>query len=161
MDFFIIFINTLGMTLGVGSSTYAITFFHQSIADGVIDDTEKRFLHTVYFLLRVGMILLFLSYAAQGYSIAHGLSIPVGTDTLATQATLLAIIFANAVLMEKRFIAMWLGPAIAGASWYGIFFASVLDLYRFPYPTLIVWYIVLIVIFVINLRILRELMTRK
>jgi hypothetical protein len=28
MDFFIIFINTLGMTLGVGSSTYAITFFN-------------------------------------------------------------------------------------------------------------------------------------
>ncbi len=161
MDFFIIFVNTLGMTLGVGSSTYAITFFHQSIADGKIDDIEKRFLHTVYFLLRTGMMLLFVSYAAQGYQVATGLSIPVGTDTLAIQATLLSIIFGNAVLMEKRLIAMWLGPAIAGASWYGIFFAFVLDLYHFSYPILLTWYIALIVIFIIFLRILRELLVKK
>lgn len=161
MDFFIIFINTLGMTLGVGSSTYAITFFHQSIADGVIDDTEKRFLHTVYFLLRAGMILLFLSYVSQGYQIAHGFSIPVGNDTLAAQATFLAIIFANAVLMERRLIAMWLGPAIAGASWYSIFFASVLDMYHFPYSTLISWYCLLIIVFILFLHILRDLMMKK
>ncbi len=161
MDFFIIFINTLGMTLGVGSSTYAITFFHQSIADGVIDDTEKRFLHTVYFLLRAGMILLFLSYAAQGYQITQGFHIPVDTDTLAVQATFLAIIFANAVLMERRLIAMWLGPAIAGASWYSIFFASVLDMYHFPYSTLISWYCLLIIVFILFLHILRDLMMKK
>lgn len=161
MDFFIIFVNTLGMTLGVGSSTYAISFFHQSIADGVIDDTEKRFLHTVYFLLRAGMILLFLGYTAQGYQIWQGMPIPVGTDTLAAQASFLAIIFANAVLMEKRLIAMWLGPAIAGASWYGIFFASVLDLYHFSYPTLVVWYIALVVLFIILLRIIRECMVKQ
>lgn len=161
MDFFIIFVNTLGMTLGVGSSTYAITFFHQSIADGVVDDTEKRFLHTVYFLLRAGMILLFVSYTAQGYQIWQGMPIPVGTDTLAIQSTLLAIIFGNAVLMEKRLIAMWLGPAIAGASWYGIFFAFVLNLYHFSYPILITWYAILIVFFIIFLRILREYMMKK
>jgi hypothetical protein len=161
MDFFIIFINTLGMTLGVGSSTYAITFFHQSIADGVIDDTEKRFLHTVYFLLRAGMILLFLSYTSQGYAIMHGLSIPVGNDTLAAQASFLAIIFGNAVLMDKRLIAMWLGPAIAGASWYSIFFASTLDMYHFPYSLLIDWYCILIILFILILRILRELMMKK
>lgn len=161
MDLLIIFVNTLGMTLGVGSSTYAITFFHQSIADGKIDDTEKRFLHTVYFLLRIGMLLLFVSYATQGYQVWSGIPIPVGTHTLAAQATLLAIIFANAVLMEKRWVPMWLGPAIAGASWYGIFFAFVLDLYHFSYPVLMTWYVILIVIFIIFLRILRELMMKK
>lgn len=161
MDFFITFVNTLGMTLGVGSSTYAIIFFHQSIADGMIDDTEKRFLHTVYFLLHAGMILLFLSYATQGYAIMRGLPLPVNTDTLAIESTLLAIIFGNAVLMEKRLIAMWLGPAIAGASWYGIFLAFVLDLYHFSYPILITWYVVLIILFIIFLRILRECMMKK
>lgn len=161
MDFLIIFVNTLGMTLGVGSSTYAITFFHQSIADGKIDDTEKRFLHTVYFILRMGMILLFLSYATQGYQVWSDIRIPVGRDTLAAQATFLAIIFGNAVLMEKRWVPMWLGPAIAGASWYGIFFAFVLDLYHFSYPVLMTWYIILIVFFIIFLRILREFMIKK
>lgn len=161
MDLLIIFVNTLGMTLGVGSSTYAITFFHQSIADGKIDDTEKRFLHTVYFILRMGMILLFLSYATQGYQVWSDIQVPVGRDTLAAQATFLAIIFGNAILMEKRWVPMWLGPAIAGASWYGIFFAFVLDLYHFSYPVLMTWYVILIVIFIIFLRILRELMMKK
>ncbi len=163
MDFFLVCINTLGMIFGVGSSTYAITFFHQSIADGVIDNTEKRFLRTVYSLLRAGMLFLFVSFAAQGSLIATGSesAILVGRDTLAVQATLLIAIFANALLMDARKIPMWLGPALAGASWYGIFFASVLDMYHFPYPMLMLWYLVLIVIFIILLRIIREYIITK
>jgi hypothetical protein len=161
MDLFILFINTLGLTFGVGSSTYALIFFHQSIADGVIDDTEKRFLHTVYFLLRAGMILLLISYAAQGYQIARGIPILVANDTLATQATLLAVIFANAVLMERRLIAMWLGPAIAGAAWYGTFFAFVIDALHVSYPILLAWYVILVVIFVLILRVVREYMMKR
>jgi hypothetical protein len=161
MDLFILFINTLGLTFGVGSSTYALIFFHQSIADGVIDDTEKRFLHTVYFLLRAGMALLLASYVAQGYQITRGLPIPVGHDTLALQATLLAIIFANAVLMERRLIAMWLGPAIAGAAWYGTFFAFVIDALHFSYPILMTWYVVLVIVFVLILRVVRECLMKR
>jgi hypothetical protein len=66
----------------------------------------------------------------------------------------------NAVLGEAMGT-MWLGPAIAGASWYGIFFAFVLDLYHFSYPVLMTWYAVLIIFFIIFLRILRELMMKK
>lgn len=162
MDFFLLFINTLGTTLGVGSSTYALIFFHQSIMDGVIDDTEKRFLHTVYLLLRAGMFFLFISFATQGYLLAtQSGSILVERNTLATQATLLIVIFINALLMDGRKIPMWLGPALAGASWYGIFFASVLDMYHFSYETLLLWYLVLIVVCILLLRFFRELLPKN
>jgi hypothetical protein len=96
MDLLLSFISTLGLILAVGSSTYAITFFQQSILDGHIDKTEQRFLHTVYFILRLGMTLLALSVLWRMVHLAF-LDMPLSSDqTLWFQFTLLFAININA-----------------------------------------------------------------
>ncbi len=154
-------ISTLGLILAVGSSTYAITFFQQSILDGRIDKTEQRFLHTVYFILRLGMVLLAISVLWRMVHIAL-IDAPLFSDTtLWFQFTLLLIVNVNAILMDRHLIPMWLGPAIAGGSWYGYFFSVALAPFALPYPFLLLSWICLIIIFILFLRILGEFSRKK
>jgi len=154
-------ISTLGLILAVGSSTYAITFFQQSILDGRIDKTEKRFLHTVYFILRLGMLLLVLSVLWRMLLLGFT-DIPLFSDqTLWFQFTLLLAVNINSILMDRHLIPMWLGPAIAGGSWYGYFFSVVLMSFALPYPFLLLSWVCLIVVFILFLRILSEFSRKK
>lgn len=155
MDLFLPFISTLGLVFAVGSSTYAITFFQQSILDGQIDETEKRFLHTVYFILRLGMVLLSISVLSRMIlAIAHA-SI-FSDQTLWFQFTLLIAININAILMDRHLIPMWLGPAIAGGSWYSYLFSVILAPLALTYALLMLYWGCLIVGFILLLRLLRE-----
>lgn len=161
MDLLLSFISTLGLILAVGSSTYAITFFQQSILDGHIDKTEQRFLHTVYFILRLGMTLLALSVLWRMVHLAF-LDMPLFSDqTLWFQFTLLFVININAILMDRHLIPMWLGPAIAGGSWYGYFFSVVFAPLSLMYPLLLLCWFCLILFFVIFLRMLHEFSHKK
>lgn len=161
MEVLLSFISTLGLVLAVGSSTYAITFFQQSILDGRIDKTEQRFLHTVYFILRLGMVLLALSVLFRLANIALA-GAPLFSDaTLWFQFTLLLMVNLNAILMDRHLIPMWLGPAIAGASWYSYFFSVILEPFAIPFPFLIVYWLCLIVLFILFLRVLREYIPKK
>lgn len=154
-------ISTLGLVLAVGSSTYAITFFQQSILDGRIDKTEKRFLHTVYFILRLGMLLLVLSVLWRMLLLGFTDTPLFSDQTLWFQFTLLLIVNVNAILMDRHLIPMWLGPAIAGGSWYGYFFSVVLMSFALPYPFLLLSWVCLIVVFILFLRILSEFSRKK
>ena len=154
-------ISTLGLILAVGSSTYAITFFQQSTLDGRIDKTEKRFLHTVYFILRLGMLLLVLSVLWRMLLLGFT-DIPLFSDqTLWFQFTLLLAVNINSILMDRHLIPMWLGPAIAGGSWYGYFFSVILTPLSFSYPLLLLYWVCLIISFIIFLRILNEFSRKK
>ncbi len=154
-------ISTLGLILAVGSSTYAITFFQQSILDGRIDKTEKRFLHTVYFILRLGMVLLVLSVLWRMLLLGFTDTPLFSDQTLWFQFTLLLIVNVNAILMDRHLIPMWLGPAIAGGSWYGYFFSVILTPLSFSYPLLLLYWVCLVISFVIFLRILNEFSRKK
>lgn len=154
-------ISTLGLVLAVGSSTYAITFFQQSILDGRINKTEKRFLHTVYFILRLGMVLLVLSVLWRMLLLGFTDTPLFSDQTLWFQFTLLLIVNVNAILMDRHLIPMWLGPAIAGGSWYGYFFSVILTPLSFSYPLLLLYWVCLVISFVIFLRILNEFSRKK
>lgn len=108
-------IYTLGLTLGVGSSTFALIFYIRALEDGVIDDSEKRFLHTVFVVLRIGMILIFIGLV---------LFLFTSTPQPLAQWFLLGVITLNAILMQMRKMPMKFGPVIAGGSWYSLFFVS-------------------------------------
>ena len=154
-------ISTLGLILAVGSSTDAITFFQQSILDGRIDKTEKRFLHTVYFILRLGMLLLVLSVLWRMLLLGFT-DIPLFSDqTLWFQFTLLLAVNINSILMDRHLIPMWLGPAIAGGSWYGYFFSVILTPLSLSEPLLLLYWVCLIISFIIFLRILNEFSRKK
>lgn len=111
----------IGLTLGVGSSTFALTFFIRAFEDGVIDASERRFMHTVYFVLRIGMATIFGTLMAK-------LVFFYTTFEIAdwTQLFLLFVITSNALLMQFHLMSMKFGPVIAGGSWYTLFFVSAL-----------------------------------
>ncbi|MBP7805127.1 MAG: FAD-binding oxidoreductase [Candidatus Pacebacteria bacterium] len=124
-------IYTLGLTLGVGSSTFALIFYIRALEDGVVDPSEKRFMHTVYIVLRIGMVLI-------GIGLVGLLS--TKSATLILQWILLIIITINAVLMAYRYMPMKYGPVIAGGSWYSLFLVSKTPIANFNAYWLLVCY---------------------
>ena len=62
----LVILHQMGITFGVGSSTFALLFYIKALEDGEIDPSEKNFLHGVYFVLRLGMLFIFLSLLLLG-----------------------------------------------------------------------------------------------
>jgi hypothetical protein len=112
------FIYTIGLTLGVGSSTFALIFFIRSLEDGVVDASERRFMRSVYVVLRIGMTLTCLALVGS-IILEHAISYLQGI-----QLILLAIITLNAILMSQKIMPMRFGPVLAGGSWYSLFIVS-------------------------------------
>lgn len=111
-------IKSFAISLGVGSSTLAITSFFVAISDGRIDDTERRMMGVVYIVLRVAMVLILLTtlillsvqYAATGFS-------EISTFNFA-QLFVTLVLFINAMLMTAHLIPSNFGPAIQAGNWY-------------------------------------------
>lgn len=133
---------SLGLTLGVGSSTFALIFFIKSLSDGVMDDTERSFLRVVFTVLRIGMVLIAAGLA--GFLI---LGVVVEPTVFLLLCALLFIIVLNAVLMDRRIMPMKYGPILAGGSWYSLFLVTKLPVYAYSYTTLIVAYIIFLMVF--------------
>ncbi len=108
----------LGLTLGAGSSTFALIFFIRALEDGTIDVSEKRMMHTVYVVLRIGMFLL-------GVSLISLILVDVqNLEIHWPKLALLGVITLNAILMDRKIMPMKVGPIIAGGSWYSLFIVS-------------------------------------
>jgi len=104
----------MSIALGVGSSTLAIINFFVAIADGKIDETERKMMGVVYVLLRVAMILILGTTLLLLYLNYEG---SISTFTTA-QLAALAVLFLNAVLMTAHLMPSTFGPAIQAGSWY-------------------------------------------
>lgn len=121
MGFLLVFISilqSLSTSLGVGASTLAIINFFVAIADGSIDETERRMMGVTYTVLRVAMLLILFTTAFQllyEYYIAGGTTL--ATVSLAQIITLI-VLFLNAILMTARVMPSTFGPSIQVASWY-------------------------------------------
>lgn len=111
-------LQSFSISLGVGSSTLAIVNFFAAIADGTIDETERRMMGIVYIVLRVAMVFILLTtvllisyhYGNFGFSGLTGFTLG--------QITALAILYINAMLMTAHLMPSTFGPAIQAGSWY-------------------------------------------
>ena len=149
--FFVIvnILHTIGTTFGVGASTFALTFYISALMDGAIDTSEKRFLHVVYVMLRIGMTLIVLSLVLF-FVLAYraGATGPLPANPLyLMEWTLMAVIIVNAILMTAHKMPMSVGPVLAGGSWYSLFFISALPLGGFSYTTLLLFYAAFLAVF--------------
>lgn len=135
------FIFTVGLTFGVGASTFALIFYVQALRDGVMDSSERGFLHSVFVVLRIGMILVGIAL------LATFITERAFTNVQSTQLALLIIITLNAILMTLKKMPMKLGPVLAGGSWYSLLIVSKTPITEQSVPMLVGIYIVFLVVF--------------
>lgn len=121
MSIFFIFaaiIQNIAISLGVGSSTLAISNFFVAISDGTISQDERKMMGVVYIVLRVAMVLILIttiSLTLFGYYQFNTNSIaPYGIAFF----ILIAVLYLNAILMTKRIMPSTLGPSLQASTWY-------------------------------------------
>ena len=141
-------LHQMGVTFGVGASTFALTFFINALEDGNIDPSERRFLHIVYVVLRIGMILITLSLFSYGaMAFFSGNIAALSSPLYLMELTLIGIIIINAVLMTYHKISMKIGPVLAGGSWYSLFFVTALPFAGFSYTAFLLYYAAFLILF--------------
>ncbi len=111
-------ILSIGVSLGVGSSTLAITNFFVAIADGTIDETERNMMGIVYIVLRVAMGIILLSLLALTIiaEMTHVVDVP--HVFILSSWSLVGVLYSNAFLMTKHIMPSTIGPALQASSWY-------------------------------------------
>ncbi len=133
------------ISLGMGASTLAIINFFVAIADGTIEPSERKMMGVVYVVLRVAMVLILTTFLLLlGAQYLSGNPVMVNI----AQATLIAVLFGNAILMTKRIMPSTVGPALQASTWYtqGIL-ASLLSLgYMFTFGQFLLAYSAMIVL---------------
>jgi hypothetical protein len=82
-------------------------------------------------------------------------------QTLWFQFTILLVVNINAILMDRHLIPLWLGPAIAGGSWYSYFFSVILAPLSLSYPSLLLCWVYLIIALILVFRVLDKLTGKK
>lgn len=151
-------IYKIGLTFGVGASTFALTFYINALEDGEIDASERRFMHIVYIVLRIGMVLIASAlFGLAGVWAYRGNFTEMATPVYAMECTLLGIILVNAILMTKRVMSMRFGPVLAGGSWYSSFLITLLPLGAFSYAMLWPLYFGFLALFFIVFNIVKKI----
>lgn len=141
-------IQSFSISLGVGSSTLAILNFFAAIADGKIDETERRMMGIVYIVLRVAMVAILVTtlYLVIAEQLTTGIAM---TAYSFGQVTALLVLFINAVLMTVHWMPSTFGPSIQAGSWYTLGTLAALyalDLTNFTYVQFLLGYITWIVL---------------
>lgn len=110
--------QSLFISLGVGSSTLAIINFFVAIADGHIDETERKMMGIVYIALRVAMVgILVTTLGLIGLEFVANGAVSLSPFDIAQLFTL-CVLFINAILMTMRIMPSTFGPALQAGSWY-------------------------------------------
>jgi hypothetical protein len=115
-------IQSMGISLGTGSSTLAILNFFHAISDGTISDTERDFMGITYIVLRVAMGIILVSTLLLCFYGFGTIGESWFTGERAAQAVLIGVLFLNAFLMTMRIMPSTFGPAIQASSWYSLGF---------------------------------------
>jgi len=139
----VMLLQSMVISLGVGSSTIAIINFFVAIADGKIDPQERAMMGIVYKVLRISMI--FILVCALLIAVMTGMAgVEYWSDFTAGMWTLIIVLYVNAVLMTKHIMPSNIGPALQASTWYtlGIIMSLIpLGLAGFSYFEFIVGYL--------------------
>lgn len=142
-------LQSIFISLGVGSSTLAILNFFVAIKDGTIDVAERHMMGVVYVVLRVAMvgILLATLFILVPEVWVGGLASL--SETSWAQCLVILVLFANAALMTARLMSSKFGPGIQAGSWYTLGIVAALELQGlndFSVPQFIIGYGLLVLL---------------
>ena len=113
-------VQFFAVSLGVGSSTLAVANFFVAIADGKIDETERKMMGIAYLILRIAMSVILVT---TGILVVHSLMTNgiAGISTFAiAQISMITVLYVNATLMTLRIMPSTVGPAFQAAAWYAL-----------------------------------------
>lgn len=137
----------LAVSLGVGASTLAIINFLYAVSDGEVDSSERGMMGLVYIVLRVAMVVIFLTSLGIGLMVYSNGGTEQFSAFFFALWTLISVLYVNAFLMTFHYMPKILGPAVQAASWHALGFLmalSSLNLTNFLYIEFAVSYIALI-----------------
>jgi hypothetical protein len=111
-------IKFFATSLGVGASTLAAANYFVAVADGYIDENERRMMGVVYVVLRIAMAIILVTsimqftyeYSAVGLGDMHPYTLG--------QMLVLFVLYLNALLMTAHLVPNTVGPALQAGSWY-------------------------------------------
>ena len=129
-------LQSIGVSLGVGCSTISIINFFVALADGKIEESERKMMGVAYILLRVAMVIILLTTALLAYIALQKNAIELYSAFSVGVWTLVVVLYVNAVLMTKHIMPSTVGPALQAGTWYtlGVIMALVpLKLTNFTY----------------------------
>ena len=113
-------LKVFAISLGVGSSTLAVTNFFVAIADGEIDETERRMMGVVYVVLRIAMVLILATVALLVGTEYSAVGITHLSAYSLAELTVLFVLYLNALLMSAHLVPTTVGPAFQAGSWYAL-----------------------------------------
>ncbi len=142
------FVHVLGAAIGAAGITFGEIFYLKATADGRVDARERDYLHTTFFALRWGLLVILLSgivlgtleYAYVGAE-NHVISAPWWfINTLA-----FVIIFAGWGLMKGK-VSWWIGSSLAFSAWWMVL---MLDAWQITSPEASFSYVALVFAYVV------------
>lgn len=157
-------IQSMAVSLGVGSSTFAVLNFFVAINDGQIDAVERKMMGVVYIVLRVAMGLILLTTLVQGWIIYQLIGMQYFTPLTILILTIIAILYLNAILMTLHLMPMTLGPGLQAGSWYtlGIVTAMIsVSWVGFSLPQYFISYVSLVVFFTVAINLVMKYQKSK
>jgi len=144
-------------------STIALAFYFYVVSQGKTTQSQNQLMHLVYTILRVGMVLVLCGELALlvGHCLLDNNLYWQDNPALWMRCTVFFVIVANAVAMQWRKVSMWVGPVLAGGSWYGYFFFGAWPSLEQTYLTMFMGYLGWLVVFGAILTVVRILLTRS
>lgn len=116
---FLVLVHLLGTILGVGGATFVEIFLVKALRDGKVDQAEGEVLKTVFFVVRIGLVLALLSgFGFLLYYQLNGQSFRLYNPLLWAKLSMVIIIAANALLLQMHKISLYWGSAFSLVTWY-------------------------------------------
>jgi hypothetical protein len=113
-------LQSMAISLGVGSSTLAIINFFVAIADGKIDEKERAMMGIVYTVLRIAMILILVTSLFIGLNQLQVAQASYFSPFVMGVWTLIFVLYLNSILMTRHIMPSNIGPALQASTWYTI-----------------------------------------
>ena len=159
---FLTIAHIIGTALGVGGATFAEIFYLKSARDGESDPFQSSALKTIFFVLRIGMVILVLS--GFGFLILYRLSGQTELlyhPKLWAKLTIILVLLFGVIAWQARKAPLRWGSAVSLTSWYAALILGAWRGLEASYLTIMTVYLLAIVFAAAALGIIRKLLGIK
>lgn len=121
MDLYTLLIigHIIGTVLGVGGATFIEIHLNVALADGTMDQKERRYMWFDFITTRLGMGLLFLTGAGfVALYISNNQIHRLYDGVFLAKMSIVALLIFNAFLLHKHKIGLYWGSALSFVSWW-------------------------------------------